>query len=129
MRILIFLSLLLCHAPVWANCQVFIPEKDFLHDSGYSLSFDFSAMLSAKNYVETYDAGAADYELHLEGIEHSGRFFHHAVGQLELVSASGESFKASESVRCFTQFCALSDYARAFNKSYKKLTKLIPRCL
>ena len=61
--------------------------------------------------------------LKLEGIEQEGRF-HHAVAVLEL-----GSYKVRESVTCYTQLCGVSDYGKAFNKSYKKLSKLIPACL
>lgn len=106
-----------------ANCRVFIPEKEFLHDSGYSIRFDFTKMLSDKHYAEVTSMDEANYILKLEGIEQETRI-HRAVSRMEI----GE-IKVEESVACFTQYCGISDYAKSFNKSYKKLSKLLPACI
>lgn len=131
MRLIVCLSaLLIFSSNAMSACQVIIPEKDFLHDSGYSLTFDFTKLLNDNGYVETYDASKADYELRLEGIERVTPRFHHAVGKLELIAYNGDGdYVAAESILCFTQFCGISDYARAFNKSYKKLNRALPHCL
>ena len=122
MRFLIIASILLSQvALAVANCQVYIPEKEF-YNSGYVITFDFTKMLHDKNYTEVYSPEKADFVLNLEGIEQEGRF-HHAVAVLEM-----GSYKVRESVTCYTQLCGVSDYGKAFNKSYKKLSALIPVC-
>jgi hypothetical protein len=122
MRFLIIVSILLLHiAQAVATCQVYVPEKEF-YNSGYVITFDFTKMLNDKNYTEVYFSEDADYVLKLEGIEQEGRF-HHAVAVLEM-----GNYKVRESVTCYTQLCGVSDYGKAFNKSYKKLAKLIPAC-
>ncbi|MBA2404096.1 MAG: hypothetical protein H0V66_04940 [Bdellovibrionales bacterium] len=122
MRWLIIASILLTQVTLaYANCQVFVPVKEF-YNSGYVINFDFTKMLSEKNYKEVYSASEADFELKLEGIEQEGRL-HKAVAILEM-----GAYKAQESVTCYTQYCGVSDYGKAFSRSYKKLSKLIPAC-
>lgn len=120
MRLLIAASLLLTQV-VYADCRVYIPEKLF-YNSGYTISFDFTKMLNDKKYSEVYSPEEADFELKLEGIEQEGRF-HKAVAVLEM-----GPYKVQESITCFTQLCGISDYGKAFSKSYKKLSALIPVC-
>ena len=103
------------------NCQVFVPVKYF-SNSGYGITFDFTKMFHDKNYSEVYSPDEADLELNLEGIEQEGRF-HHAVAVMEM-----GHYKVQESVICYTQFCGISDYGKAFNKAYKKLSQTIPAC-
>ena len=123
MRLLIVATILFSMTSTsMANCRVFIPEKEFLHDSGYSIRFDFTKMLSDKNYSEVLSSDEADYVLKLEGIEQETRI-HRAVTRMEV-----GSIKVEESVACFTQYCGISDYAKSFNKSYKKLSKQLPAC-
>jgi hypothetical protein len=107
-----------------SDCLVHIPEKVFYHH-GYTINFDFDSLLKSKGFFETTDRSAPG-KLIMEGIEQEGRF-HRAVGRLEFFF-KGESFKAEESVVCLTQLCALADYAKAFNKSYKKLSGIMPSC-
>jgi len=122
MRSLIIASVLLSQAALaQASCRVFIPVKEF-HNSGYTLNFDFTKMFHDKNYLEVSSAEEADLELKLQGIEQEGRF-HRAVAVLEM-----GAFKAEESIVCYTQNCGISDYAKAFNKAYKKLSAIIPAC-
>lgn len=105
-----------------AGCNVYIPEREFHHDSGYAITFNFHQLLTEKNYTEVDSAEAADYILKIEGVEVDGRF-HKALSRMEM-----GSYKAEESVTCLTQYCGLADYARSFNKSYKKISKQIPHC-
>lgn len=122
MRFLIIASILLSQvATAFANCQVYVPEKEF-YNSGYTITFDFTKMLNDKNYTEVYSRETADQEIKIQGIEQEGRL-HRAVAILEL-----GQIKAEESVLCYTQNCGISDYGKAFNKAYKKLSKLIPVC-
>lgn len=122
MRFLLIASILFAQmALAQANCQVYVPEKEF-YNSGYVITFDFTKMLTPKNYIEVYSPEVADFELKLQGIEQEGRF-HHAVAVLEM-----GSYKVRESVTCYTQLCGVSDYGKAFNKAYKKLSDLIPAC-
>jgi hypothetical protein len=79
-------------------------------------------MLHDKNYLEVFSAEEADLELKLEGMEQEGRF-HRAVAILEM-----GAYKAEESIICYTQNCGISDYGKAFNKAYKKLSSIIPAC-
>jgi hypothetical protein len=112
----------------FAKCRVYIPEKEFNYH-GYSIHLDFTQMLTKKNYKEVVSLEQADFQLNLRGIERVGQHFHHAVGLLELIEKSGTtSYTAQESVRCYTQLCALSDYGNAFKKSYQKLEKNLPFC-
>ena len=122
MRILIIASVLMFQAAfAQANCQVYAPEKEF-YNSGYVLTFDFTKMLNDKKYTEVYSPDVADFVLKLEGIEQEGRF-HRAVAVLEM-----GPYKVQVSIVCYTQLCGISDYGKAFNKSYKKLSALIPDC-
>lgn len=119
--VLAFCSLLLA-ATAMANCRVYIPEKEFNY-YGYVINFDFTKMLHDKNYLEVYSAEEADHVLKIEGIEQEGPRFHRAVAVIEM----GET-KVQESVLCFTQFCSVGDYGKAFSKSYKKMSSAIPGC-
>ena len=58
----------------------------------------------------------------IEGIEQEGRL-HKALAVMEM-----GSYKAQDSVTCFTQLCGISDYGKAFSKVYKKMAALIPVC-
>ncbi len=122
MRLLVIALILLGQtAQALANCQVYVPVKEF-DNSGYVITFDFTKMLHDKNYSEVYSPDVADLQLNLEGSEQEGRF-HHAVATMGL-----GSYKVQESVTCYTQFCGISDYGKAFNKAYKKLSQSIPVC-
>lgn len=107
---------------LFADCKVFVPEKTFLHTSGYSISFDFTKMLSEKGYTEVFSVDEASGVLELAGNEIEERL-HKAEGTLKL-----GDLMVSERVTCFTQYCAISDYAKAFNKVYKKFSKQLPAC-
>lgn len=120
MRILVIAVLLLSQL-AHADCRVYVPEKEF-HNSGYTITFDFYKMLNDKKYSEVNTPEEADFVLKVEGIEQEGRL-HKAVAVLEM-----GPYKALDSVTCFTQLCGISDYGKAFSKSYKKLAALIPVC-
>lgn len=114
-----FISLLSLR--VSASCQVYAPIKEF-SNSGYTLYFDFTKMLEDKNYHEVYSPELADFIIQIKGVEVLGNL-PKAVTSIEL-----GSFKAEQSVTCFTQFCAISDFAKSFTRSYKKLSELLPDC-
>ncbi|MFZ4713585.1 MAG: hypothetical protein ACOYL6_07735 [Bacteriovoracaceae bacterium] len=129
MKILSTSLLLLISYNSFANCHIFIPKKEFLHDSGYSIMFDFNLVIGPKNYIEVYSQDEASYRLELEGIERVTPTFHFAVGILRLVKANGELvFKTQEQNRCLTQYCAISDYGKSFKKAYKGFLSGIPNC-
>ncbi len=120
-RILISLVVLLLSNQLEASCQVYAPVKEF-SNSGHTLYFDFTKMLEDRNYHEVYSPELADFTIRIEGIE--------VLGQLPKAVTSIElgSFKAQQSVTCLTQFCGISDFAKAFTRSYKKLSNLLPDC-
>lgn len=120
MRLLI-IALLLLSQVAHADCRVYAPTKVF-YNSGYTITFDFYKMLNDKKYSEVYTSEEADFVLKVEGIEQEGRL-HKAVAVLEM-----GPYKVQESITCFTQLCGISDYGKAFSKSYKKLSALIPVC-
>jgi len=122
MRYMLLLASFFISFSVLANCNVYIPEKEF-NASGYPIMFDFTKMLEAKNYQEVYSSEQADLWLTIEGIEFEGPRFHRAQAIMKL-----GDYKVDESVLCLTQFCGVSDYGKAFNKAYKKLSALIPIC-
>lgn len=107
---------------LFADCKVFVPEKTFLHDSGYSITFDFSKLFSDKGYQEVYSSDEAQQTLAVVGIEIEGRL-HKAEGSLRF-----GNLEATERVTCLTQYCGISDYGKAFNRAYKKLSKQLPTC-
>jgi len=124
--LLVILSMLFSLSAV-ANCKVYIPVKYFLHDSGYGIGFDFTAILEKKNYQETLIPEEASYQINLEGTEVMGRL-HKAQTYMEMIGRDGEVVKAEKSVTCFTQYCAVSDYSKSFNQTMRQLGKLIPSC-
>lgn len=122
MRLLLIALVMLAQmSQARATCQVFVPVKYF-SNSGYGITFDFTKMFHDKNYTEVYSPDVADFQLNLEGTEQEGRF-HHAVAMMEM-----GSYRVQESVTCYTQYCGISDYGKAFNKAYKKLSQIIPAC-
>lgn len=123
MRLLLVLSLFVSQIVIaQAGCNVFIPEREFHHDSGYTITFNFYELLGTKNYTEVDSAEAADYILKIEGVEVDGRF-HKALSRMEM-----GPYKAEETVTCLTMNCGLADYARSFNKTFKMISKQIPHC-
>jgi hypothetical protein len=125
-KILIGLSLFLSLNSM-ANCNIFIPKKEYLHDSGYSISFDFTSIIGPKNYIEVYSQSEATYRLELEGVERVTPTFHFAMAILRVVSSNGELVtKSQQQTRCYTQLCGISDYGSSFRKAYQELkTKLL----
>lgn len=123
MRLFVVAALLLSQVSfARANCRVFIPEREFHHDSGYSINFNFQALLRPKNYTEVPSREEADQELIVKGTEQTGRI-HRALARMEM-----GNLKVEDSVMCFTQLCGVGDYAQAFNKVYKKFSKQLPVC-
>ena len=105
-----------------ANCHVYIPEKEFYHQ-GYTVYFDFTEMLTKKNFIEVSSQAEADQILHLEGVEVEGPRFHTAKSMMTI-----GDLKVMDSKVCLTQLCSIRDFAKAFIKSYKKLSELLPVC-
>ncbi len=105
-----------------AACRMFIPEKEFNH-SGYDFRFDFGPLLEAKHYTEVETREEADAVLSIQGEEFAGRFFHHALGTIQL----GDSRSIGDR-RCLTQYCGIRDFAKAFNDAYRELLKRAPVC-
>lgn len=106
----------------FSQCNVFVPEKTFYHDSGYSIDFEFSSLLSSKGYVEVFDASSSDFTLDVSGEEVKGRF-HRAKATFSM-----DSITSTESVLCLTQYCSIVDYGKAFRKAFKKFSESIPSC-
>jgi hypothetical protein len=127
MRALLIILSMSISLSAMANCKVYIPVKYFLHDSGYGIGFDFTAILEKKNYEETLIPEEASYQLNLNGTEVTGRF-HKALTYMELIGRNGEVIKTEKAVTCFTQYCAISDYSKSFNHTMRQLGKLIPSC-
>jgi hypothetical protein len=121
MRKIFILLMLLNSFTTMASCEVFIPVKYFHHDSGYSINFNFEKLLAPKGYVEVENPEAPNV-LFIEGEELKGRF-HKALAKMSL-----GDLKVSAQVICLTQLCAISDYAKAFNKTYKIFARQLPEC-
>lgn len=122
MRILLVLSVFILQASyAAANCRVYVPVKEY-NNSGYSIRFDFTKLFSDKNYTEVYSVEESDHQLLIEGVEREGNF-HRAVALMKM----GET-QVNESVVCYTQYCAISDYGKSFSKAYKKFAKILPTC-
>ncbi len=105
-----------------AGCRVFVPEKEFLHDSGYSIRFDFSSVLNSKKYEEVYDPSLADFVLSISGSEIEGRL-HRAEARIKM-----GDLEVSKRRLCLTQFCGISDYAKSFSKAYREFSRSLPVC-
>lgn len=99
-----------------------MPERIFHHDSGHSINFDFYSLLQPKGYTEVVYSQEAVHVLTVLGTELQGRF-HKAQASMVMGSV-----KVIETQTCLTQLCAISDYAKAFNKAYKKFCKQLPAC-
>jgi hypothetical protein len=123
MRYLVVLVFMILSHSALSQCNVFIPKKSFLHDSGYSIDFNLTSLFASKGYTEVSDINLAEHVLNIEGTELLGRF-HRA--NSSFVMGPVVSIK---SVICLTQFCSISDYAKAFNKAYKSFSQSLPTCL
>lgn len=104
-----------------ASCQVFVPVKEF-DNSGLSIRFDFTKLFSEKGYTEVYSNEEADYALVVEGSETESTF-HKAIGVFQMGDLLVE-----ESVTCYTQWCGISDFGKAFNRAYKKFSNKLKVC-
>jgi hypothetical protein len=122
LKVLFGSGLLLFPWMVLADCRVYIPQKEFLHDSGYSIRFEFETVLSPKGYVEVFEPGASDLVLMVSGQEVEGRL-HRA--RAEMIFGD---LRITEEKICFTQWCGIQDYASAFRKAYRNLSRRIPAC-
>jgi hypothetical protein len=121
MKKILFILMLTIGTHAFANCEVYIPNKYFHHDSGYSINFDFYKLLQPKGYVEVGDSSAPQVLL-IEGQEITGRF-HKAQARM-----SFGDIHIIQNVVCLTQWCGVSDYAKAFNKAYRRLSDQLPFC-
>lgn len=122
MKVVLILSMMLVTKLAFAQCRVFVPERIFHHDSGYSINFDFYSLLQPKGYKEVAFEEEADDVLRVAGVELDGRF-HKAQASMVMGAV-----KVIETQTCMTQLCGISDYAKAFNKAYKKFSKQLPAC-
>jgi hypothetical protein len=128
MKYLVLLSFLTFSFHSFATCKVFVPERAYTH-AGYDINFDFTKILTKKNYEETLDLEAAKFLLLLKGSEREERFFHYADAALILENISGrEVIVVKKSVRCMGQMCAVADFAKAFQKAYKSFDQKIMHC-
>jgi len=127
MLIITFLAMTSFSVLASENCKVFIPVKHYWH-AGYTIYFDFGNILREKKLVEVPEETLADFVLKVEGNEVEQRYFHHAQARLSVYHNSGKSIEYQESIRCFTQFCGIADFAKSFNRAYRKLLKNHPAC-
>lgn len=121
MKKILFLTVFLA-TNLWANCGVYIPVKTYYHNAGYEITFNTDKLLGEKGYFEVNHPEDAQFVLLIKGEETEGTF-HKAVTKMTL-----GSYEGTHSVTCFTQSCAVSDFIRSFNKSFKKLEKSLKRC-
>ncbi len=119
---LMFVTVLLFSTSSFAKCRIYVPVKAFDHQ-GYTVYFDFTELLKRKNYTEVPTSDEADDSIVIDGIEVEGPRFHKAKSIIEMVD-----MKIEDSVICLTQLCTIRDFAKAFNKSYKKLSDQLPNC-
>jgi hypothetical protein len=116
-------GLFLVPAMAFADCRVYVPQKEFLHDSGYSIRFDFESILAPRGYQEVFEASASDHVLRISGQEVSGRL-HRARAEMTF-----RDLHITEEKVCFTQWCGIQDYAAAFRKAYRSLGRRMQNCL
>jgi hypothetical protein len=129
MKILLVVLCFLISSYSMANCNIFIPKKEYLHDSGYSITFDFNQIINDKNYIEVFSQVEANYRLELEGVERVTPTFHFAMAIFRVVNLNGEIVsKVQEQTRCFTQLCGISDYVSSFRKAYQSLRNKLVSC-
>jgi hypothetical protein len=121
-KVLTGLVLFLLPGVTLAECRVYIPEKEFLHSSGYAIQFDFESILTPRGYVEVIDPSTSDLVLTVSGQEVEGRF-HRARAEMRF-----GSLQITEEKICFTQWCGIQDYASAFRKAYRSLGRRISNC-
>jgi hypothetical protein len=128
MKNLIFSILILFPLIAQSNCKVFVPEKEYVV-AGLGIQFDFTKLLTDKNYTEVFSQNEDhSWEIHLKGEEPTRNHFNYAEGSLILVNQDGTEKSFKGSVICFTQNCAISDYAKSFKKAYAQLAKALPLC-
>ncbi len=107
----------------FAGCNIYVSGKTFYHESGAAIYFDLTKPFSEKGYIEVPTPQDSHHIVTIEGFEREGRFnkaeAHIQMGPLSI----------SKSVTCLTQLCAISDYAKAFNKTYEVFVRKLPACL
>lgn len=120
------MCIFLAGSNVWASGRVYVPYEYFSY-AGYTIEFNFDQLLMPKGYVRVEQADQADYVLEVLGEEVATRRFQNAKAQMILTNLkTGVSLKGEKTRRCMTQSCGISDFAKAFNQSYKELDALIP---
>ncbi len=119
---LLFVTGILFSTSSFAKCRIYVPVKAFDHQ-GYTVYFNFAELLKRKNYTEVLTSEEADDAIVVDGIEVEGPRFHRAKSVIEMID-----MKIEDSVICLTQLCTIRDFAKAFNKSYKKLSDQLPNC-
>ena len=105
----------------YSACDVYIPEKTFYHDSGYSINFEFDSILSSKRYFEVGTKDAT-YVLTFHGEEIRGRF-----RKARAILSMGETHIQKE-VTCFYMTCGITDYQKAFSKAFSEFSKNLKEC-
>ncbi len=105
-----------------AACLVYVPEKTYLHSSGYTIRLDLESLLSSKGYEETDRPELAQYLFLMKGEEIEGRI-HRAKTTLSL-----NEFSVTKDRVCLTQWCGVSDYGVAFGRAYRAMMKSLPAC-
>jgi hypothetical protein len=109
-----------------AECDVFIPIKDFWH-AGYVIHFDLDPFMKSKNLVEVYDQSQANSVLRIKGFEVKEKFFNYAHSEIT-VTTKTQTYIYQDSKRCLTQLCGVSDFTKTFNRSLRKMIKGHPEC-
>jgi hypothetical protein len=105
-----------------AACNVYVPKKEFFHDSGYSISFDFYAIFEAKGYREVDGVESADQILTFEGSDLPGRF-----RKAQAIIEMGE-IRSEFKVTCLMQLCSIRDFAKSFQRAYQDFSQKVPHC-
>jgi hypothetical protein len=128
MKTIISSMLLLFPLLAQSNCKVYIPVKEYLH-AGLTIQFDFTKILKEKNYTEVFSPNEDhSWEIHVKGEEPTRNHFNYAEGSLILTHIDGTEKVFKGSVICFTQYCAISDFGKSFNKAYKQMNKAASSC-
>jgi len=129
MKQILSLILLISSFSIWANCNVYIAATGYHHDSGNVIQFNFDPMFFKKGYTVVGEIEEADFVLDANGDQIQGRYFAHAQTEMILSDVRGEELiRVENSKRCYTTSCAVSDFVKSFNKSYKEMSKKLQGC-
>lgn len=112
----------------WGGCNVFLAATGYHHDSGNVIQFNFDPMLFKKGYNLVDSPEEADFILDTDGEQVQGRIFAHAQTEMTFSNHEKELLRVENSIRCYTTSCAVSDFVKSFNRSYKEMGKKLPNC-